>query len=124
MIEAASVASIERDQLRKNSESIWGSILGGIQFIFHCIGICELLYAKRMEDSKISHSSYYQNIVKYGPRVVDNNVRNKKKSKGNESPVSISRSSTPSGKASPDSTRSTTESPENKLYLSSKYETA
>jgi hypothetical protein len=125
MVEAACVSSIKAEQLREGNEVIWGSILGGVQFLFHCIGVCELLYAKRMENNKITHSSYYQNIVKFGPRVVENSHRTPKKSSKGVSPASNnSRSSTPSEAVSPESNESTASTPNEHLYLSSKYETA
>ena len=72
MIVSACVRTVEKDQVRASTEIICASILGGLQLIFHVVFGCEVLYARRQERNKITHSSFYQNLVKYGPRVIEN----------------------------------------------------
>ena len=57
---------------KTNIISVFLPIIISLHIIAHIIFICEILYARRTEKSKIELTSYYQSIIKYGPRILDN----------------------------------------------------
>ena len=57
---------------KTNIQSIFLGILISIHVISHFVFVCEIMYARRTEKSKIQLTSYYQSIIKYGPRILSN----------------------------------------------------